>query len=592
MTLIFRPRSFDAAGAESSPPGSNDGEEDEEEEGEENDEYFANPASSEEIRARADQRQQQFSVMAIVVSALRKSLVTCSVDTDDMCSMDISWPTDVRHTAHVTFDRFNGFLGLPVEFQPEVPRRVPSASVSVFGVSPKSMQCSYDRRGNSVPTILLLMQKRLYSQGGLLLEGIFRINAENSQEEHVRNQLNKGIIPHGIDLHCLAGLIKGNGIDLGWWYLLILLPHLPSQAKGLDLVVVIPSVSNGILWMSLPDMAWFRELPSGILDSLAPEQVMRCNTEEQCAQLVTSLPPMEAALLDWAINLMADVVQQEEHNKMNARNIAMVFAPNMTQARNYQVGITGIYFLQPFSGKLTSQSYLSPGDVPIGPTVPPDMAHALHVALISVAAVGFQHITLTSKILSFMQMADPLTALIHAVQVMNFLKTLILRILREREELSGESRLLSSCLDSPSSKDKQSPSDSMLQISIDLNEEKSDTCWSDNTALGKFLSDRDRAASDSEESFRSFQTKSEVDEERELISEGSSRAKHGMVSMENGRRGGYSGSDIEGFLDRLRFKKGVRKICRHPVFQLSKLVKKSASLGVVHSRGSGGEAWA
>jgi len=29
------------------------------------------------------------------------------------------------------------------------------------------MQCSYDDRGNSVPTILLRMQKRLYTEGGL-----------------------------------------------------------------------------------------------------------------------------------------------------------------------------------------------------------------------------------------------------------------------------------------------------------------------------------------------------------------------------------------------------------------------------------------
>lgn len=40
-------------------------------------------------------------------------------------------------------------------------------SASVFGVSSESMQCSYDSRGNSVPTILLLMQERLYQQGGL-----------------------------------------------------------------------------------------------------------------------------------------------------------------------------------------------------------------------------------------------------------------------------------------------------------------------------------------------------------------------------------------------------------------------------------------
>ena len=42
-----------------------------------------------------------------------------------------------------------------------------ACSVSVFGVSAESMQCSYDPKGNSVPTILLLMQDRLYSQGGL-----------------------------------------------------------------------------------------------------------------------------------------------------------------------------------------------------------------------------------------------------------------------------------------------------------------------------------------------------------------------------------------------------------------------------------------
>lgn len=58
---------------------------------------------------------------------------------------------------------------------------------------------------------------------------------------------------------------------------------------------------------------------------------MHCNTEEDCTQLVNLLPPTEAALLDWAINLMADVVHNEHYNKMNARNIAMVFAPNMTQ---------------------------------------------------------------------------------------------------------------------------------------------------------------------------------------------------------------------------------------------------------------------
>ncbi|XP_031473744.1 rho GTPase-activating protein 5-like [Nymphaea colorata] len=293
------------------------------------------------------------SLLALLVAAFRKSMVPCNTDKEDVSSMDIGWPTDVRHVAHVTFDRFNGFLGLPDEFEPDVPRRAPSASASVFGVSTESMQCSYDTRGNSVPTILLQMQRKLYAQGGLQAEGIFRINAENSQEEYLRDQLNKGIVPDNIDVHCLSGLIK----------------------------------------------AWFRELPKGVLDSLTPEQVMQANTEEDCLQLVRLLPSTEAALLDWAINLMADVVQEEHINKMNARNVAMVFAPNMTQ------------------------------------------------------------------------MADPLSALMYAVQVMNFLKTLILKTLRERQD-SVLQAAPSSQSDPSDENDKHTSSQCCLSISTKEEQEQ------------------------------------------------------------------------------------------------------------------------
>lgn len=58
---------------------------------------------------------------------------------------------------------------------------------------------------------------------------------------------------------------------------------------------------------------------------------MQCQSEEDSMALIQALPQTEAALLDWAINLMADVVQVEQLNKMNVRNIAVVFAPNMTK---------------------------------------------------------------------------------------------------------------------------------------------------------------------------------------------------------------------------------------------------------------------
>ncbi|GAU20026.1 hypothetical protein TSUD_273610 [Trifolium subterraneum] len=217
---------------------------------------------AEEMNVRENEKTaQELSLLAILVTLFRKTFISCSTDVD----MEVGHPTNVRHVAHVTFDRFNGFLGLPLEFLPQVPTTPPSASATVFGVSTESMKLSYDTRGNIVPTILLLMQEHLYAQGGLQAEGIFRINADNRQEEYVRDQLNKGVVPQNIDVHCLA------------------------------------------------------------------DQIMQCQTEEDCAELMNQLPHTEASLLDWIINLMADVVQEEHLNKMNARNIAMVFAPNMTQ---------------------------------------------------------------------------------------------------------------------------------------------------------------------------------------------------------------------------------------------------------------------
>lgn len=50
--------------------------------------------------------------------------------------------------------------------------------------------------------------KALMFLSQMQVEGIFRINADNGQAEHVRDQLNMGVVPEGIDVHCLAGLIK------------------------------------------------------------------------------------------------------------------------------------------------------------------------------------------------------------------------------------------------------------------------------------------------------------------------------------------------------------------------------------------------
>ena len=81
-----------------------------------------------EERKERDREGDQLSLLTLLVAAFRKSLIVCSIsESKELCSMEIGLPTNVRHVAHVTFDRFHGFLGLPVEFEPEVPRRAPSA---------------------------------------------------------------------------------------------------------------------------------------------------------------------------------------------------------------------------------------------------------------------------------------------------------------------------------------------------------------------------------------------------------------------------------------------------------------------------------
>lgn len=102
-------------------------EDDEDEDEDEIEKYSSNNVSRQFTKGTNNNNQNQFAILDIVVAALKKSLVTCSVDREDVSSLDISWPTEVRHVSHVTFDRFNGFLGLPSEFQPEIPTRVPSA---------------------------------------------------------------------------------------------------------------------------------------------------------------------------------------------------------------------------------------------------------------------------------------------------------------------------------------------------------------------------------------------------------------------------------------------------------------------------------
>lgn len=93
------------------------------------------PGSVERDDDLSSDEEDQFSFLNLVVATLRKSLVMCSAgaEVDNVEEvLDIGRPTGVRHVSHVTFDRFDGFLGLPVELERDVPSRAPSARSAPF----------------------------------------------------------------------------------------------------------------------------------------------------------------------------------------------------------------------------------------------------------------------------------------------------------------------------------------------------------------------------------------------------------------------------------------------------------------------------
>lgn len=117
-------------------------------------------------------------------------------------------------------------------------------------------------------------------------------------------------------------------------------------------------------------------------------------------------------------------------------------------------------------------------------------------------------------------MSDPLTALMHAVQVMNLLKTLILKTLREREEaaMSGYSDF--SC--SPSSHNR-GDDDYNSQKDVDMSEDESSEITSDNEpeaysqlVVEPSLSDSTRCISDSRTCSQRFSDHFTEDEDDSL----------------------------------------------------------------------------
>lgn len=167
-------------------------------------------------------------------------------------------------------------------------------------------------------------------------------------------------------------------------------------------------------------------------------------------------------------------------------------------------------------------------------------------------------------------MADPLTALIHAVQVMNFLKTLILRTVNERAEAAKVSRAFPSNSGSPSDKDEPQTLEHLDMPFVCSSQQNVDYPIIDEAKLDQFL----------------YRVEEALHQETQGSTDGSQNHDGGRGDQKSNSeitrldtdltsQNEFSNNNEEGLFDKFKFRKGVGRLCRHPVFQFSRSLKKS-----------------
>jgi len=140
--------------------------------------------------------------------------------------------------------------------------------------------------GFEIPCVLLTCRKALLELGGLREEGIFRVSPDATHFHAASLQLNiehKEVPAGGNDVHVLANLIK----------------------------------------------LWFRELPTRLLAPIPVETITNCASGAESLQLLHQFSELHKGVILWLLDLMADVANHQQHNKMSEEAISIVMAPNL-----------------------------------------------------------------------------------------------------------------------------------------------------------------------------------------------------------------------------------------------------------------------
>ncbi|KAG6592741.1 Rho GTPase-activating protein gacA [Phytophthora cinnamomi] len=89
---------------------------------------------------------------------------------------------------------------------------------------------------------------------------------------------------------------------------------------------------------------WFRELPVSLFNMLPDDQIARtCELVDPEPKVVleslAALPALHQSVVLWLLDLLNEVVKFEHQNKMTAKSMAIVMAPNLLSVKNADAGV-------------------------------------------------------------------------------------------------------------------------------------------------------------------------------------------------------------------------------------------------------------
>jgi len=162
-----------------------------------------------------------------------------------------------------------------------------------FGVNPSLLPSTkVEGYEYPIPSVLVNLKRIIKEKNGFSAEGIFRLSADGKEREIVKAKINNG--------------------DSSWQVIQDV--HVAAKLIG----------------------EWFRELPVRFWEEIGQDIVETTKSEEELVKAHESFPEPHCSIILWLWDLLVEVAEYSDINRMSNRNLAIVFAPSVFNPLKYQ----------------------------------------------------------------------------------------------------------------------------------------------------------------------------------------------------------------------------------------------------------------